>query len=75
MTYDPRSAHGLTLALASGRDGAYAVTTQLNGERDTLAAYAWQLETAYEQVALLRQQYYRAETRWPAAPYWLRRQQ
>ncbi len=73
ITYDPLAAHGLTAALAGGRDGALAVTAQLAGERDALAAYAWRLESAYEQTTWMRQQYYRAETRWPASPYWQRR--
>lgn len=74
MTYDPLAAHGLTLALAGGRDAALAITAHLAGERDALAAYAWRLEMAYEQYAARRYAYYCAERRWPTAPYWARRQ-
>lgn len=73
MTYDPLAAHGLTLALASGRDAALAVTAHLRGTVDALAAYEWRLTTAYEAYAERRHHYYCAEQRWPAAPYWLRR--
>lgn len=74
MTYDPLAAHGLTLALAGGRDAALALTAHLAGESAALAAYGWQLETAFAHYVARRHTYYCAEQRWPTAPYWLRRQ-
>lgn len=73
MCYDPLAAHGLTLALAGGRDAALALTAHLQGTADALAAYEWRLTTAYTAYAERRQLYYRAEQRWPTAPYWRRR--
>lgn len=73
MSYDPLAAHGLTLALAGGRDAALAVTAHLAGQPDALAAYAWRLESAYTHYASRRQIYYRAEQRSPTASYWKRR--
>jgi 2-polyprenyl-6-methoxyphenol hydroxylase-like FAD-dependent oxidoreductase len=73
MSYDPLAAHGLTLALAGGRDAALAITTYLDGDDDALARYAVRLEQAYSQYAAMRATYYRAETRWPGAAYWQRR--
>ncbi|MCX6043689.1 MAG: tryptophan 7-halogenase [Chloroflexi bacterium] len=73
LRYDPLSAHGLTLALAGGRDAALAITAQLAGDQAALAQYAARLTAAYDQYATMRQAYYRAETRWPTTPYWQRR--
>ncbi len=73
MRYDPLSAHGLTLALAGGRDAALAISAQLAGDAAALANYAARLTLAYDQYSMMRQAFYRAEIRWPAAPYWQRR--
>ncbi|CAN5755521.1 tryptophan 7-halogenase [soil metagenome] len=73
MRYDPLSAHGLTLALAGGRDAALAISAALAGDGTALADYAMRLRLAYDQYAMMRQAFYRVEIRWPAAPYWQRR--
>jgi 2-polyprenyl-6-methoxyphenol hydroxylase-like FAD-dependent oxidoreductase len=73
MSYDPLSAHGITLALVGGRDAAAAIGCHLQGQPHALASYTNQLNWAYEQYAQTRHQFYRSETRWLTAPYWHRR--
>lgn len=73
MSYDPLSAHGLTLAMVGGRDGAEAIVRYLDGDHSALDTYGSQMNDAYADYAMMRKEYYRAETRWPDSPYWLRR--
>lgn len=73
VCYDPLSAHGLTLALASGRDAAAAVAAHLAGDCDALPAYADRLHQAYLHYAGMRSEYYTNQMRWPEAPFWSRR--
>jgi 2-polyprenyl-6-methoxyphenol hydroxylase-like FAD-dependent oxidoreductase len=70
MTYDPISAHGLTLALRTGIDAAAAI---VDGREEALAAYAGVLERAFERYRREALQTYRAEDRWPHEPYWAAR--
>jgi 2-polyprenyl-6-methoxyphenol hydroxylase-like FAD-dependent oxidoreductase len=70
MSYDPLAAHGLTLALAGGRDAALAIHAYLAGSATALDLYAARLEQAYSHYSAMRSTYYRAETRWPNVPYW-----
>ncbi len=73
MCYDPLSAHGLTLALASGRDAAMAVSAHLRGNRDPLRAYEGRLKQAYADYRRIRAGLYGDQMRWPGAAYWNRR--
>lgn len=73
MSYDPLSAHGITLALVGGRDAADAITNELHGDANALTSYGDQLDWAYSYYALIRDRYYRSEGRWLNAPYWHRR--
>ena len=70
IAYDPLSAHGLTLALASARD---ATTAILTGNSQAFAAYDRRLQTAYHRYRQMRQQIYAIEQRWSQSPYWSRR--
>lgn len=73
ITYDPISAHGLTLALRTGVDAAEALLADAAGDGDALPRYGARLTRAfhaYRSEALLL---YRAEQRWPTADYWRRR--
>ncbi len=70
MSYDPLSAHGITLALSSGIEGAL---TLLADSSDAVSAYEARLVSAYRAYTLECQRFYRAETRFPDAPYWERR--
>lgn len=73
LTYDPLASHGLTFALASGRDAADSLADVLAGtgtaaelERD----YAARIAAAARSYTRARQRIYAAELRWPRAPYW-----
>lgn len=73
MAYDPISAHGLTLALATGIDGAEAVLACARGDRGAFERYGDKLAWAfarYEEEAL---RIYGSERRFPEMPYWRRR--
>lgn len=73
VCYDPLSAHGLTLALAGGRDAAAAVDGYLAGDGGALQAYADRFHQAYARYLRMRSDYYGQQKRWPHAPYWTRR--
>jgi flavin-dependent dehydrogenase len=73
MCYDPLASHGLTLALASGRDAAEAVSSHLRGDFGAIEAYTGRLRAAFADYSAVRLEIYRAERRWPDAPYWRRR--
>ncbi|MEC4818172.1 MAG: tryptophan 7-halogenase [Scytonema sp. PMC 1069.18] len=73
MTYDPLSAHGLTLALAEGTDAADAIIAHFSGERSALTTYEDRLESAYVRYLSRRRQIYAAESRWPESLFWQRR--
>lgn len=73
MAYDPISAHGLTLALATGIDGAGAILAEERGERGAFDRYSDKLAWAfarYEEEAL---RIYVSERRFAEMPYWRRR--
>ena len=73
MCYDPLASHGLTVALASGRDAAEAVSARLHGEAGAIDRYTGRLLAAFADYSAMRLKFYRAERRWPDAPYWRRR--
>ncbi len=75
LSFDPLSAQGLFNALFTGLAAAEAADRHLSGCLDAVPGYV-------ETVARIRLAYlrhlsfwYRAETRWPAAPFWQRRHQ
>jgi flavin-dependent dehydrogenase len=70
ITYDPISAHGLTLALRTGVDAAAALLAETAGARDRYGARLARAFQDYRREAL---RIYRSEQRWPAAAYWRRR--
>jgi flavin-dependent dehydrogenase len=73
MCYDPLASHGLTVALASGRDAAEAVSAQLSGELGAIDRFSARLSDAFAGYTAMRLDVYRAERRWPNALYWQRR--
>jgi flavin-dependent dehydrogenase len=73
MTLDPISAHGMTFALASGRDVADAILALERDGRAALDRYSERLESAHADYRAIRQAIYMSERRWPAAEYWRRR--
>jgi flavin-dependent dehydrogenase len=74
LAYDPLAGHGLTLALASGRDAAQAVQASLSGDPTALPWYGDRLERARQAYELRRAIQYAAEGRWIDHPFWRRRQ-
>lgn len=75
IRYDPLSAHGLTVALASGLHAAQALGRAQAGDGSALPAYDRLLRQAFDEHALQRQQLYCQEMRFARHPYWARRQQ
>jgi flavin-dependent dehydrogenase len=70
MNYDPLSAHGITLALRSGIDGARALMAD---SLDACSAYERRLFGAYQAYHCECERLYRTESRWPGATFWARR--
>jgi flavin-dependent dehydrogenase len=75
ISLDPLSSSGLTLAMLSGLHGGSAIACSLSGNPDQIATYARLIQDAAERHAALRQHFYRAEQRWPAANFWVRRRE
>ncbi|WP_158620293.1 MULTISPECIES: NAD(P)/FAD-dependent oxidoreductase [Corallococcus] len=70
LTYDPISAHGLTLALRTGIDAASALVADARGDTSALPAYGARLTRAFDDYRREALRIYRSEQRWPDAPYW-----
>ena len=74
MTFDPLSSQGLMHALFSGLAAAEAADSYLCGDAAAPARYHQVMQgvqDAYQQRLAFS---YSAETRWPWAPFWQRRQ-
>jgi flavin-dependent dehydrogenase len=74
VTFDPLSSQGLLHALFSGLAGAEAADSYLSGDTGAHIRYQQALhgiQHAYRQHLAFS---YAAETRWPWAPFWQRRQ-
>jgi len=73
ISLDPLAAHGLTIAMTSGRDAAEVICRHFGGDRPALSAYAAFIVGVYDYYRSIRYQYYFIEDRWPEARYWARR--
>ena len=73
ISFDPLSAHGISLALVSGIDAATAISRQLNGDDSAFGEYGQLLTGVYYHYAEERLKHYRREQRWPDSAYWRRR--
>jgi len=73
MTFDPLSAQGVFKALLSGQSAARGVIAARSGSKTALQDYADELTREFQTYMDTRSQYYRAEQRWPASPFWRRR--
>jgi flavin-dependent dehydrogenase len=73
LTYDPISAHGLTLALRTGIDAADALLADAAVIDAALARYAAGLARGFHDYRAAALRIYRSEQRWATAPYWHRR--
>jgi flavin-dependent dehydrogenase len=67
--HDPIAGLGIQWALESGIAGAEAI---IRGDR---ATYAHNMNERFTRYLTTRAHYYRAETRWPDAPFWRGRRQ
>ncbi|MEV6156826.1 FAD-dependent monooxygenase [Nonomuraea sp. NPDC052129] len=70
---DPLSSAGVVTALRSGFEVADGVQAALGGDYGALAALQRRTRSRYTSYLLDRNGYYGIETRWPDAPFWLRR--
>lgn len=73
MTWDPLSGQGICKALESGMHAARAIDHALDGDDRGLEDYAQWTRTQFDDYLQSRAKYYRAEQRWPDAPFWRRR--
>lgn len=73
ITYDPISAHGLTLALRTGMDAAAALLGDARGDTTALEGYGARLARAFGEYRREALRLYHGERRWPDAAYWQRR--
>ena len=73
MTWDPLSGQGICKALESGMRAARAIDRALDGETRSLEDYAQWTRDRFGSYLQSRAKYYRAERRWPDAPFWRRR--
>ena len=71
MNYDPLSAHGITLALRTGIDGAQALLAE---QESAMRAYGSRVQRAVEAYLLECRRHYLVERRWSDEVYWERRQ-
>ena len=73
MTWDPLSGQGICKALESGIHAADAIDRALDGASHNLDDYAQWSHDRFGVYMQSRAKYYRAEQRWPDAPFWRRR--
>lgn len=73
ITYDPLSGHGITAALASGRDAGRAVAAALSGDSAGLPRYAAFQSRVRREYRSRRINQYMTEDRWRDRPFWARR--
>ncbi|MDF2629600.1 MAG: FAD-binding monooxygenase [Symbiobacteriaceae bacterium] len=72
--FDPLSSQGLHNALFTGLAAAEAADRYLSGDAGALPTYAGVIQGIVAAYERHRAQWYGTETRWPAAPFWRRRQ-
>jgi flavin-dependent dehydrogenase len=73
--FDPISSLGIGHALQSGIHAARVAEAFLNGDTQPATSYRQFLLKHFEHYLHMRQGFYRAEQRWPDAPFWQRRHQ
>ena len=62
-------------ALACGYQAGQAVGRLLGGEPADLYDYLDAMDSVFQAYWILRHEHYALERRWPAEPFWIRRQQ
>jgi flavin-dependent dehydrogenase len=74
-TFDPLSSQGILKALRTGKIASFAVLDALEGRAaSSLERYEQLLAAEYRQYLETRAWFYGQEQRWPASPFWARRQ-
>jgi flavin-dependent dehydrogenase len=74
-TFDPLSSQGILKALRTGKIASFAVLDGLDGRAaPALERYEQLLAAEYGQYLETRAWFYSQEQRWPASPFWARRQ-
>ncbi|HEX8161470.1 MAG TPA: FAD-dependent oxidoreductase [Pyrinomonadaceae bacterium] len=73
-SYDPLSSQGISTAISTGLDAAAAIDLHLDDDSSALKDYARRTSEAFATYVVNRTAYYRMEKRWPASPFWSRRQ-
>ena len=74
VSFDPLSSMGIGYAITSGIQAARVASSALGGNHDHARVYAADVAQHYRAYLARRQAYYLIEKRWPAAPFWSRRQ-
>ncbi|HJZ74251.1 MAG TPA: tryptophan 7-halogenase [Vicinamibacterales bacterium] len=74
VSFDPLSSQGIITALECAIDAAIAIAAHLSGDTAALYRYAQAITDRYRRYLVERAQYYGVERRWPASPFWQRRQ-
>jgi flavin-dependent dehydrogenase len=72
--YDPISSQGIYKALSDGARAAQAVAGCLHGSDVALGEYRSSVAPRFQQYLENRNYFYGLERRWPASPFWTRRQ-
>lgn len=73
-SFDPISAQGLHKAMTQGLAAADALHRAHDGDDVAILRYARQVHDAYVDYWRQRRYFYAMEQRWPASPFWRRRQ-
>ncbi len=68
--YDPLSSWGITKGVCDGLAGAEALVRARHGDGTAAAAHRSRQRHDFETHRAVQREFYRAETRWPASPFW-----
>jgi flavin-dependent dehydrogenase len=68
--YDPLSSWGITKGICDGHAGARALARERSGEPGAVADHQASQRRDFESHRSRQLDFYRAETRWPASPFW-----
>lgn len=73
--YDPICSEGISKAINDGLCAGKAIAAHFAGDSHALSQYDEQVQGAFDSYLEAREKYYAMEQRWPASPFWRRRQQ
>jgi flavin-dependent dehydrogenase len=75
LSFDPLSSQGIMTALYTGMEAGLALDARLAGDDDAVERYGRRLATIHQAYLRNLAAYYSSERRWPARPFWRRRQE